>query len=151
MPRNDRFAFIPNSAAVIERLKRTVMVFDGIVDGPVSPKRIDLVLVPAAKVIGVSQYEPVGQGRPSANESGPGVIRYDMFRPSQLIADAARPQGIDVVAVEQSGGGVQGAIGIQVLLVVGAFEALVIVQRGDQRVGAIEFRRRTFIFEPFDS
>src|ERR1035441_7055182 len=120
MPRNDRLAFIPNSAAVIERLKRTVMVFDGIVDGPVSSKRIDLVLVPAAKVIGISQYEAVGQGRPSTDESGPGVIRYNMFPASELIADAARPQGIYIVAVEQSGGGVQRAIGIQVLLVVGA-------------------------------
>ena len=53
-------AFVPDGAHIVESLKWTVMILDGIVDRTVSTQRVNLVLVPAAQVVGIAQYEPVG-------------------------------------------------------------------------------------------
>src|SRR5271157_2696898 len=127
------------------------MVFDGIGDRPVSPERIVLVLVPATEILRVSQYETVRKRSPSRDVPAPGILQNNVFAMAVLVPDTRGPQRIDVIGVQRPGGGMQGAIGVEILLGTGAFDALVVVQIGDGGVGGGDLAGGTFILEALNA
>src|SRR5688572_11895710 len=58
-----RFSPVPNAAGVIKNLKYSVTVFDGIVDHPVAPYRVQIILVPAAERVAVAENKAFEQWR----------------------------------------------------------------------------------------
>src|SRR5436190_14047310 len=88
MPGHGWLAAIPNCAGVIERLEGSISILDAIVDQPVPPNWVNIVLIPAAQVVAVPADETVRQRRLAPDRAGLYLVDHLVLAVSEPVMEA---------------------------------------------------------------